>query len=237
MAFNLYPSLFYIHSIMFSTLSLIIKKHFYIINNILLNVVQSKRKNLQIPWVIKTRLTHEKLLALKKMHLQLTRDSALIINIFSVPTLFKFIDGFLLIFCCLHTAITGLKVNIAPLKSTAAKVSMLSMNTALVPITELLSVILICQIISAESIQTAVVLHKLYPTHKRQRDLIEVVRKMFSKFFNFYVCIDFQLNKFFLQARDEKIIFTACGLFYIGSNCIQTVRTENGNKEIIDFLS
>lgn len=162
LAFNLFPLLSFVHSIMFSTIILIIKRHFFIINNTLL---QSKLKctecaNLQL---------------LKKMHSHLIRDSKEIMKIFSIPTLFKFLDGVLMVFCCTHLFITEFKTTSVPLRAYAAEASMMSLNAALVPIAELLTVILVCQKTSAESLHMGVVLHKLYAVCKRQGGLVKIV--------------------------------------------------------------
>lgn len=177
LTFNLYPLLSFVHSIMFSTIILIIRRQFFIINNILLNIyLQSK--GLKVKWMTKIDFNSDKLLSLKKIHSHLTRDSKQIIHIFSVTTLFKFLDGFLLVFCYIHFSITQYQIS---LKSYITESGMLSLNTALVPITELLSVIIICQRTSTESAHTAVVLHKLYGVYyKRQKCLVKIVSLLFS---------------------------------------------------------
>lgn len=177
LAFNLYPSISYVHSIMFSTTILIIKRHIFLINQILLNTyLQNKRRiNAEIKLLANSNFKSHKLLLLKKIHSNLTSDSKQIMHIFAIPTLIKFLDGFLFVFCCIHFFITDRKMASAQLKPYAVQASMLSLNAAIVPITELLSVILICQKTSTESLQTTVVLHKLYATYRRQKNLIKVV--------------------------------------------------------------
>lgn len=178
LVFNLYPSLSFVHSIMFSTLILIVKSHFLIINNVLLHINNKTTMNIGC----------EKLQQLKRMHSHLTRDFKAIIHIFSIPTLFKFLDASLLVFCCVHFFITEYKATSVPLRSHISEASMVSLNTALVPIAELLTVILVCQSTSGASGQMAVVLHKLYGSCKRQRKQIKIVSLLLLLYAYWLIC-------------------------------------------------
>lgn len=175
LAMHLCPSISHVHSIMFSTLTLIIKRQFTFMNNLLLNAYSEKeRTGARMRGMVNLHFTSKRLLLLKKMHSDLMSDSKQINYIFSVSILFKFLDSFLLIFCCIHAFITGFN---APqlLKPYVTESNLLPISNALVAVIELLSIILICQSASAETYQTAVVLHKLYASYKRQKGLIKTV--------------------------------------------------------------
>lgn len=170
LAINLCPSISHIHSVMFSTLTLIIKRQFTLMNHLLLETGDVETKGM----VKMHQTTSRRLLLLKNLHSHLIFNSKQINYIFSIPILFKFLDGFLLIFCCIHSFITGFN---APelLRPYATKSNLLPVSTALVAVTELLSIILTCQSASTETAQTAIVLHKLY---KREKHLIKSVRTL-----------------------------------------------------------
>lgn len=176
LATHLCPSISHVHWIIFSTLTLIIKRQFTLMNNLLLNIYSFEKEctNASMRGIFNLQLTSKRLLLLKKLHWDLMSDSKQINYIFSVPILFKFLDSFLLIFCCIHAFLTGFNANHL-LKPYVTDSNLLPVSNALVAVIKLLSIILICQSASAETSQTAIVLHKLYAPCKRQKSLIKTV--------------------------------------------------------------
>lgn len=154
-----------LHSVMFASLMLTLKGHFASLNNVLLKYKHDNMKD------------KHRLLLLKRMHALILNDLKKLNNIFSIPILFKCLDDFLLIFTCIYSINIGFeKIHSIHEDSFNQKAMLLVITTCLISF-ELVNILFTCEITTAESSKTGVVLHKLFISPKKQRNVQRLVRK------------------------------------------------------------